>query len=242
MLAGRRALIASEIEELGPIRFPEKAVAVVFSLTAILWMTRPLLADGVPGLSDAGIAMTGAIALFLVPVDWKAGTFVLDWTTARDVPWGVLILFGGGLSLASAVDRTGLASWIGSALGRLDAYPVAVLIATIALVTVLLTELTSNTATAAAFLPILGSVAVGIGQHPMLLAVPAALAASCAFMLPVATLPNAIVYGSGLLTIPQMTRTGLSLNIGFVGIITAATYFLVAAVFGIDLGVVPAWA
>lgn len=241
-LAGGRALIASEMESLGPIRFPEKAVAVVFSLTAVLWMTRPLLADKIPGLSDAGIAMTGAIALFLIPAHWKAGTFVLDWATARDVPWGVLILFGGGLSLASAVERTGLASWIGSALGGLDAFPVVLLIATIALVVVLLTELTSNTATAAAFLPIMGSVAVGIGQHPLLLAVPAALAASCAFMLPVATPPNAIVYGSGLLTIPQMARTGLALNVAFVAIITAATYLLVAAVFGIDLGVVPPWA
>jgi sodium-dependent dicarboxylate transporter 2/3/5 len=168
--------------------------------------------------------------------------FVLDWSVADEVPWGVLLLFGGGLSLASAVERTGLATWIGEALGGLEGLPVVGVIFGVAAVVVLLTELTSNTATTAAFLPILGSVAVGIGQNPFLLVVPAALAASCAFMLPVATPPNAIVYGSGALTIPDMARAGVVLNVAFTVLITALTYGLVTLAFGVELGVVPPWA
>jgi sodium-dependent dicarboxylate transporter 2/3/5 len=241
-IAGGRAMIEREVERLGPTTRPERIVAVVFGVVAALWMTRGWLSAWVPGLSDAGIAMAGALVLFVVPADWKEGVFVLDWSVADEVPWGVLLLFGGGLSLASAVERTGLATWIGEALGGLEGLPVVGVIFGVAAVVVLLTELTSNTATTAAFLPILGSVAVGIGQNPFLLVVPAALAASCAFMLPVATPPNAIVYGSGALTIPDMARAGVVLNVAFTVLITALTYGLVTLAFGVELGVVPPWA
>jgi solute carrier family 13 (sodium-dependent dicarboxylate transporter), member 2/3/5 len=143
----------------------------------------------------------------------------------------VLILFGGGLSLAAAITRTGLADWIGAALGGVAALPLLAVLLIVCVVMVFLTELTSNTATAAAFLPVLASLAVGIGANPLLLTVPAALAASCAFMMPVATPPNAIVYGSGFVTIPQMARAGLLLNLVFILLLSVAGYFLVLRVF-----------
>lgn len=241
-IAGGRALIDEKLDEMGDISRAEWMVALVFSTVALLWMTRPLLMDWVPGLSDAGIAMGGAVVLFVLPVDWRAGTFVLDWDTAADLPWGVLLLFGGGLSLASGVDRTGLASWIGEQFGALGALPIVLLILAVTLTIVLLTELTSNTATTAAFLPIMASVAVGVGQSPYLLIVPAALAASCAFMLPVATPPNAIVYGSEVMSIPDMARAGAVLNALFVVLITAVAYGLAPLVLDVEMGVVPPWA
>jgi len=154
----------------------------------------------------------------------------------------VLILFGGGLSLAAAISDTGLATWIGEGVSALSGWPIlVVLVSTVALI-VLLTEITSNTATTAAFLPTLGAVAVGFGENPFLLTVPAALGASCAFMLPVATPPNAIVYGSGHLTIPQMSRVGVWLNLLFIVLVTLLAYALLGAAFGVELGAVPGWA
>jgi len=241
-IAGGRALIDEELTKLGPVSPPEWMVAVVFSGVALLWITRPVLEGWLPGLSDAGIAMGGALVLFALPVDLGNGQFVLDWETAAELPWGVLLLFGGGLSLASAVDRTGLATWIGTQFEALAAVPIVLLILAVSVTIVLLTELTSNTATTAAFLPIMASVAVGVGQNPHLLIVPAALAASCAFMLPVATPPNAIVYGSKVMTLPQMARAGVVLNAVFVVLITGVAYGLVPLVFGVEVGVVPAWA
>jgi len=241
-LPGGRALIRDELERLGPMSRPEWMVAAVFIAVATLWITRPLLSDAVPGLSDAGIAMAGATALFVLPADKRFSTFVLDWDTARDLPWGVLLLFGGGLSLASAVERTGLATWIGESLSAASVLPVVLVIAAVSITIILLTELTSNTATTAAFLPVMASVAVGIGQNPYLLLVPTALSASCAFMLPVATPPNAIVYGSNVLQISDMARAGVWLNVAFAVLVTTVAYGLVVAVFGFDLGVVPSWA
>ncbi len=268
-IPGGRKLIEGELEEMGEISTPERRVAVVFGLTALAWVTRPLLDDVLPGLSDAGIAMTGAAVLFLVPSgaeeektqqargraaeadgagerEGEGGSehagFLLNWTWAKKLPWGVLILFGGGLSLAGAISDTGLTEFIGGAVGGLAAFPTLAIVAVATAVTVLLTELTSNTATAAAFLPIMASVAVGIGESPYLLVIPAALAASCAFMLPVATPPNAIVYGSGRLSIPQMAKAGVWLNLSLVVLITVVAYALLPLVFGVTFGSVPSWA
>jgi sodium-dependent dicarboxylate transporter 2/3/5 len=235
-------MIRRELDALGPVGPGEWRVGAVFALTALAWILRPLLDDAVPGLSDAGIAMTAALVLFLLPVDRREGTFTLDWETARRLPWGVLILFGGGLSLAAAVTHTGLAEWIGGALSALDAWPTVLLVAGVTTVIVFLTELTSNTATAAAFLPILGPLALALGENPLLLAVPAALGASCAFMMPVATPPNAIVYGSGYITIPQMARAGAVLNVLFILMITGLAYTVMLWAFGVTPGVVPGWA
>ena len=241
-IAGGTDLVQHRLEDLGSMARSERMVAAVFTGVALLWMTRPLLEVWVPGLTDAGIAMAGGLLLFVLPVDGRTGTFVLDWTTAEEVPWGVLILFGGGLSLAQAIEATGLATWIGTSLGVLGSWPLLLVVVLVTAAIIGLTEITSNTATAAAFLPIMASVAVGIGENPFLLAVPVALAASSAFMLPVATPPNAIVFGSGDVSIPQMARAGVILNLLFVVLIALATYTLGPLVLGIELGTLPGWA
>ncbi|MDX1618034.1 MAG: DASS family sodium-coupled anion symporter [Balneolaceae bacterium] len=240
-LSGGREFIQSQLRELGSITNAEKKVAAVFVCTALLWIIRPLLSDLLPGLSDAGIAIAAAVVLFVIPVDFDEGEFVLSWSDTQKLPWGVLILFGGGLSLASAISETGLADWIGQGVGGLQAWPIVLMLAAVILVVVFLTEMTSNTATTAAFLPILASVAVGLGQNPILFIIPAALSASCAFMLPVATPPNAIVYGSGKVSIPEMSKAGLWLNLIFITLLTAATFTLIAWVFNVELGVLPPW-
>lgn len=240
-LPGGRELVDRQLADLGAISNAEKKVAWVFVCTALLWIFRPLLTDFFPGLSDAGIAILAAVSLFVIPVNFREGKFVLSWSDTANLPWGVLILFGGGLSLASAISSTGLAEWIGGGVGVLENWPIFLLVGLAVLLIVFLTEITSNTATTAAFLPILASVAIGIGESPLLLAVPAALGASCAFMLPVATPPNAIVYGSGKITIPQMSKAGFWLNIIFIVILTAGAFSLINFVFGVQLGVIPDW-
>lgn len=241
-LPGGKELINSQLSGLGTISEPEKKVAYVFAGAALLWITRPLLTDLIPGLSDAGIAIGAAVALFLIPVNIKKGEFLLTWSDAEKLPWGVLILFGGGLSLAAAISETGLAAWIGGGVGALNTWPVLLLVGLILLLIIFLTEITSNTATTAAFLPILASVAIGLGQNPLLLAIPAALGASCAFMLPVATPPNAIVYGSGKISIPEMSKAGLWLNFLFIILLSMATFTVIQYAFGISIDVLPAWA
>ncbi|EHR62155.1 SLC13 family permease [Saccharomonospora cyanea] len=241
-LPGGRELIRQQLDDLGPMGRGEWNALAVFVLAALSWIVIPTLADieavanAVPWLgniSDAGIAIAAAVLLFALPVDRRQGVRTLDWDTAKELPWGILLLFGGGLSLSKHFTDTGLSEWIGQRVGALDALPLIVLVAVVALLVLLLTELTSNTATAAAFLPILGGVAVGLGHGPMVLAVPAALAATCAFMLPVATPPNAIVFGTGQVTIGQMVKGGAWLNAIALVIITLAAYTLGAWVFGL---------
>ncbi|AKS41283.1 SLC13 family permease [Wenzhouxiangella marina] len=232
-LPGGQALIDREQRALGPVSPEEKRIALVFMLTAALWITRPWLSDWLPGLSDAGIAVAAATALFVIPAPGK-GRALLTWPELRDLPWGILLLFGGGLSLASAIGSSGLDEAIGRAVLAFESWPTVLLLALSVTVILLLTEISSNTATAAAFLPVLGAAAIGLGADPMLFAIPAALAASCAFMLPVATPPNAIVYGSGHLDVPTMARAGLWLNALFVVLIVGAAYTLMVWVFGLN--------
>ncbi|TVQ01690.1 MAG: DASS family sodium-coupled anion symporter [Balneolaceae bacterium] len=233
IIPGGYGLIKDQLEKSGKMSRPEKMVAVVFVMTATLWITRPLLEPYIPNISDTGIAIFGALLMFLLPVNFKKLQFVLAWEDAKQLPWEVLILFGGGLSLAAAITSTGLAEWIGESLQVLDFLPIILLVMLSLLVIIFLTEVTSNTATAAAFLPILASVAIAMGYDPLLLVIPAAIGASCAFMLPVATPPNAIVFGSGLVTIPQMARAGFVFNLAMVLVITGVLYLLVGYVFGV---------
>ena len=232
-LPGGKQLFDNKIAELGTISSAEKKVAFVFVITALLWITRPLLSDLVPGLTDTGIAIAAALSFFLIPVNSQEQTFILEWNDVEKLPWGVLILFGGGLSLASAISATGLAQWIGEGIQVFSGWPIFLLLILIVALIVFLTEMTSNTATTAAFLPIMGSVAVGLSLDPLLFALPVALAASCAFMLPVATPPNAIIYSSDRIKIPQMVKAGIWLNIIFILITTLATYYLAPIIFGI---------
>ncbi len=225
-LPGGKEYIASEVEKLGGFTRGEIMVAAIFGFTAALWMTRPLIETWLPGISDAGIAIFGALLLFLAPVNVRKGIFLLDWKAAGKLPWGILILFGGGLTLAGAIQRTGLAEWIGGYFTGLDFLPFVAVIFIVTGVVITFTNLASNSATAAAFLPVMGSVAIGMGEDPLQLAIPVAVAASCAFMFPVATPPNAIVYGSGVMTIPQMVKAGLWLNLLFTLLITLLTRYL----------------
>lgn len=232
-LPGGDQLIQDQRRALGPISRQERGVAVVFVATAALWISRPLLEGLIPGLSDAGIAIAAGLALFLIPAGPGQRGGLLDWDTIRDLPWGILILFGGGLSLASAIGQTGLDEAIGQVVLVLGAWPTVLLLGLAVVLVILLTEVTSNTATAAAFLPVLGAAAIGLGHDPLLFAAPAAIAASCAFMLPVATPPNAVVYGSGLLTVPMMVRAGIWLNLLFAVLIVLLAYTLMGWVFGV---------
>jgi sodium-dependent dicarboxylate transporter 2/3/5 len=215
-------------DEMGSISVPEKRVAVVFVCMAVLWVTRPLVTrlPGLEALDDSMIAMAGAMALFLVPSGDKGDPLLLRWRYAERLPWGVLILFGGGLTLARAVSDTGLAEWIGLSLQAVGTLPLIALVMITATLIIFLTELTSNIATTSTFLPVVGAIAIESGFDPILVTVPVTLAASCAFMLPVATPPNAIVFGSGLLTIPKMVRAGLALNLIGIFVVSAAAYFL----------------
>ncbi len=198
-------------------------------MAAFTWMTRPLLntLPGLSGLSDAGIAVIAAITLFLIPSGQSDDPYLMKWEIMPKLPWGLLLLFGGGLSLASSVTRTGLADWIGNSLIVLGEAGTIVLVVVITTLIAFLTELTSNTATTGSFLPVVAALAIGINVDPLIFTLPAALAASCAFMLPVATPPNAIVYGSGYIRIPEMAKAGLSLNI--IGIVLLSIIALVLA-------------
>jgi len=242
ILPGGKELIQKQMNELGLMSSEEKKVAAVFLGVALLWIFRPFLSNYIPGISDAGIAIAASIILFIIPSDLKNNVFLLKWSDTKRLPWGVLILFGGGLSMASAISSTGLATWIGNGIGALSTWPILLIIFIVISLIIFLTEMTSNTASTAAFLPILASVAIGLGENPLLLAIPTVLGASCAFMLPVATPPNAIVYGSGKISIPEMAKAGFWLNILFILLLTLASYTIIGLVFGIEIGVLPDWA
>lgn len=228
-------VVDSELEALGPMTTPEKRTAIVFVFIALAWVTRPLLQQipGLAALNDTIIAVVGAVSLFLIPSGEKQqkNTRLLNWSTAKGIPWGVLLLFGGGLSLAAAISSSGLAAWLGTVLSVLTSFHVFTLLLSIVAMVVFLTELTSNTATTATLLPVLGGIATAAYLEPMLLIAPMALAASCAFMLPVATAPNAIVFGSGKVSIPQMARAGFCLNLVVITLITPLAYLLIPLIF-----------
>ena len=225
-----RSMLQQEMAALGPMSRQEKLVALIFTLAALAWIFQPLLAELLPGLNDTSIAIGAALLLFLIPANVKERTFLLDWQTANKLPWGVLLLFGGGLSLAGVIGASGLAEWIAQSLGGLDMLPLILMIGLVALVITFLTEITSNTATAAAFLPLLGALAVAQGLPPQMLAIPAAIAASCAFMMPVATPPNAIVFGTGEMRIQSMIKAGFALNLFGVFFVTLLCYGLIGLI------------
>jgi solute carrier family 13 (sodium-dependent dicarboxylate transporter), member 2/3/5 len=233
-LAGSDEVIDREVASLGRVTRAEVTVGTITALTAAAWVGRPFIEGLLPGLSDAGIAIAGATLMFVIPTSWRRGEFPITWREAEQLPWGALLLFGGGLSLANAFQVTGLSTWLGQMGAGLDALPVVLVAVVITLVVLFLTELTSNTATAATFIPIVAAMGVGLGTSPLLFVIPAALAASCAFMLPVATAPNAIAYATERVTIPQMVRAGVLLNVAMVFVITAVTFFIATRVFGLN--------
>ncbi|WP_105567509.1 SLC13 family permease [Microbacterium halophytorum] len=231
-IPGGRAMIRAELAKLGPTSTGEKLVLVIFALAALSWILVPTLFDPAP-ISDAGIALVAGVLLFILPAGAARGVRLLDWESAVKLPWGVLLLFGGGLALAGQFSSSGLTTWIGEVSAQLGTLPVILIVVILATAVIFLTEITSNTATAATFVPLVGGVAVGIGQDPLLLTIPVALAATCAFMLPVATPPNAVVFGSGYVTIGQMIKGGVWLNVIGIVLVSTVTLTLAAWVFGI---------
>ncbi len=228
------SMFKAKLKELGAMSKAEKLVLFFFGLAALGWIFRPLIAKATGlAISDTGIAMFVALMLFIVPVDSKKDIRILSWDDTKKLPWGVLLLFGGGLALAGLIKKSGLAAYIATQLEATSTFPVigAILIVTITIL--FLTEVTSNTATAASFLPLLGPIAVTLTDGPMMLVIPAALAASCAFMMPVATPPNAIVFSSGKLRISDMARAGLWLNVAAIGLIVLLMLTTVPVVFGL---------
>ncbi|HER44227.1 MAG TPA: hypothetical protein ENO08_07200 [Candidatus Eisenbacteria bacterium] len=253
--ASGEEVIARERSSLGPISPGERRTLIVFVFTVLAWITRGDIQVGASTLRgwaslfslgsyvhDSTIAIAAALALFIIPVDWKRGVFVLSWKSAREIPWGILILFGGGIALGKGFSQSGLAAEIAGAMGLFSAAPLLVIVLVTALLVTFLTEITSNTAIATIFLPILAATAVGLGLHPFLIMIPAAISASCAFMLPVATPPNAIVFSSGVIPMTGMVKAGVVMNLIGVVLVTLVLYLLVIPVFGISLTGLPAWA
>jgi sodium-dependent dicarboxylate transporter 2/3/5 len=233
-LPGVADMMIGRYEALGPMTSAERRIALVAAATALLWIVNPLSGEflGKDALSDTGIAIGAAIVLFLLPSGTDKSKRLLDWDTAKRAPWAVLILFGGGLSLAHAIAITGLAEWIGLGLENLAQWPLVLVIGAMVTIIVFLTEITSNTATSAAFIPIASALALVFGLNPLDLAAPVAVAASCAFMLPVATPPNAIVYASGQVTVAQMARAGFLLNLAAIVLITLYLPWALDLMFG----------
>lgn len=239
-IEGSRAVTEKAYRELGAMSRGERVVLAVFLLAALSWIARPVLVQvqiggmhPLAGLSDPVIAMVAALTLFVVPVDVKRRVFVMNWETAVKLPWGILLLFGGGLSLAAAIRANGVGEYIGHQLAFLSGVPTLLLVMAVIALVIFLTELTSNTATTATFIPILAALSPVFDLHPYMLIVPAAIAASCAFMLPVATPPNAIIFGSGHVTIQQMIRAGFWLNLLGVILITLLVYTVMMRMLGV---------
>ncbi len=247
--------LRDQYRALGSASFAEKVVLADFIALALLWLTRADLRLGsvtLPGwsrlfpepgfMNDGSVAIAMAILLFVVPSGREKGERIMDWPTTSKLPWNIVLLFGGGFALASGFKESGLSMWVGDQLaGALSLHPLLI-IAALSLLITFLTELTSNTATAEMLLPILAALAVSIRINPLLLMIPGTLSCSLAFMLPVATPPNAIIFGSGRVRIGDMARTGILLNIIGVFLVTLATWWIARAVFGIDLTQLPGWA
>ena len=252
-----RQVVQTEHDKLGPISYEERMVLIVFSLTAFLWVFRKPLVLGVftvpgwsqllpyPALIDDGtVAIFMALSMYLIPTRTPGAPTrrIIGPNVIRRLPWNIVILFGGGFALAKGFQVTGLSTLVGEQFAGLASVPPFVLIMLICATITFLTELTSNTATTEMILPILASVAVAIQVNPLLLMIPATLAASQAFMMPVATPPNAIIFGSQRVRIGEMARTGIFINIIGILVITLMFYTLGTVVFGIDLSQMPEWA
>jgi sodium-dependent dicarboxylate transporter 2/3/5 len=239
-VAGGREYIAEQLQGLGKMRRGERLTLWLFIATALALIFRGNINLGsvtIPGwtdllgisawVSDTTVMIFAALLMFAIPVNWSAGEFLLDWSSAVKIPWSLLLLFGGGIALADAFQTSGLAAWLGSHLTQLSRLPVALMILLICLLVTFLTEVTSNTAITTILMPIMASTAVAMQTHPFLLMIPATISASCAFMLPVATPPNAVIFGSGYLAIGDMAKAGLMINLIGAVLITLIFYGLI---------------
>ncbi len=220
-----------KLPKMGVWQPAEKRVLIVFGLIALAWMTRRLWSDwlSLSSVGDSTIALLGVVLMFMIP-SGKKQERLLDWDTAKEIPWGILLLFAGGIAIAKAFMASGLSAQLGNALSNLSLLPLWALILSLSLIVTFLTEITSNTATATLLMPVLGAASIATGIDTKLLMIPAAISASCAFMLPVATAPNAIAYGTGLIDIKDMMREGFILNIVIALVVSGVCYFMLAYV------------
>ncbi|WP_100330368.1 SLC13 family permease [Bacillus xiapuensis] len=240
-IPGGKRNLQKQKEQLGRMSTEEKVVLTVFAATAVAWITRTfLLVKFMSFLDDTIIAITAAILLFVLPSKKAEDGKLLNWNDAKNIPWGILLLFGGGLAIAKGFKDSGLAQWIGEQLTVLQGIPLLFIIAIVTALVIFLTEITSNTATATMMFPIMASLAAALHIHPYGVMVAAGLAASCAFMLPVATPPNAVVFGSGMLKIQDMAKAGFWINLLSIIVITALIYLFMPVVWGMDLHSFPA--
>jgi len=231
-IPGGKQSIQRQLNELGPMSAAEIKVLTVFIMVAAGWLIRGLFDfQALESIKDSSIAMAGALLLFIIPADFKKGEYLLDWHTAKNIPWDIMILFGGGFALAGGFVSSGLTEWIASQLIALQGMDLIIIVFMIVLLVIFLTEITSNTATSSLLIPVMGAFAIAIQVHPLNLMVAVALSASFAFMLPVATPPNAIVFSSRQVNIPQMARTGLWLNIIGSVLITLFVIFYLPRIF-----------
>ena len=243
----KNRIINDKIKELGKISQDEIMVGVVFIITASLWISRKWISSALENiiptgaLNDSTIAISAAIILFIIPSNRPNRDKLINWDVVQSIPWGALILIGGGLSLATVINSSGLAAWIGSLSSNLSGISIILIVLISIASIIILTELTSNTATASTFIPIFGATALGLGQDPLLLIIPATLGASCAFMMPVATPPNTIAYASGHLKISDMIKAGIWLNIISLIVIGIIIALILGPVFDVELNKIPLW-
>ena len=239
-LPGSRDELRQQLRALGRLGWEERWVLGMFSLVAVAWISRSyVLKPLVPGINDTIIVLAGIVPLFFVPARARPGR-LMDWETANKLPWGILLLFGGAFALALAFDQSGLGSWLAGRFAYLGTLPVWVILLALVAFTNFITEITQNIATCTLIMPVIVTLAPEIGVHPLGLMAGTAVAASCAFMLPFATAPNAIVFGSGHLHMTDMIRAGFALNVLSIGIITALAYWLLPVAWNYDATVFPA--
>jgi len=227
-IPGGKELMRAELNKLGPWSRGEKAVLWVFASVALMWILRPFVINPFVSelIHDSTIAIIGAVLLFVIPISWEKGTFAMDWGNAAKIPWDVLLLFGGGLSLAQVINSSGLASWLGDQMIIVQNLSPFLIVLVIGIFASFLSEVTSNTATAAMLMPIMAALAAAIGMSPIATMLAAAISVSIVFMLPVGTPPNAVVYSSGYLNVTSMIRGGILSKIILLPLAAIAVYFL----------------
>ncbi len=235
---GGRKEIKSMLFKLGKMAYEERVVLSVFIGTALLWISRSEIEKFIPAIDDTIIAMIAGTVLFIIPA--KNKTRIIDWKECANIPWGIILLFGGGMALAKGFSDTGLAEWFALQMGQMKGLSLILLIFILVASVNFLTEITSNLATTAMLLPVLAPMALAFDLHPYMIMVSVTIAASCAFMLPVATPPNAVVFGSGYLRIPDMMRAGVWMNLMSIVLITVFTYYLLPVLWNIEPDAFPA--
>lgn len=239
-IPGGREYIESERMALGKTSGEEKLVLAVFLLAAFAWITRTfLIAPFLPGLTDAIIAVIAAVLLFMIPAPNHRGMRLLDWSIAKDLPWGIALLYGCGLSLAAGFTQTGLSTYLGEQLTVLEGIPIFVILIILVTITIVMTELMSNGASATMLYPIMGSLALAIGVHPYGLMLAACLAVTASFMLPVSTPPNAIVFGTGYVRMNDMIKAGIWLNLIIIVLVPPLVYYVIPVLWDFNIYEIP---